>query len=227
MGKLRKNIGFIILAITVLVVGGNLWLDVVGAVPFGASDFTVDLGNTTIRADSNGNIGGQLHTNVSRGARFTRKASAPRRLNGWTWLRGTFTRGTNAQTGGVGLNETIWISTSQLTRSEPTPAQVDRGVVCHVTANNTSVRHDPTLGIGGTAARLTNSRGAVFMPVESGRISNGGFTWVLGTIHGTAAQTRGVPDNGFTRTNFNHGVVWVATSQLTPGAQNVGTGWCT
>lgn len=193
---------------------------------FGGWRYTVDLGNTTVRRVTNNAIGTHLAT-IPRGASLDRTIHAPRRLNGWTWFRGTLV-GNSTQTGGIGANTAVWISTSQLTRNAPTQSEIDNGFVCDIIAGETSLRNDPTLGISGTVARIP--RGARFVPTDNQRVSNGGFTWVLGSIHGTTSQTTGTVAaenaNGSTRTRFNHGVVWIATTQLRPREPMRRAGWC-
>lgn len=86
---------------------------------------------------------------------------------------------------------------------------------------NTSVRHNPSIGIRGTAARLNNAN-ARFHLTGDARIDNGGFTWRLGFIqaYGVAGRpwdwtTQVTADNGFNYTNVNGRLMWIATSQLT------------
>jgi len=198
--------------------------------------FRVNLGNTTVRSDgtssaagaaaSNVSIGEHFVTNLPSGATFTRTNHAPRRMNGWTWIRGTLSGDASVRTGTlpsrrtVGTSTAVWISTSQLTRPNTTRANFEagrvRGTMCEVSRPDTVLRYDPSRGIDGNRAVL-RQRGAVFMTGDAGptmRVNSNGFTFTQGTLHGNATQTTGEVRNGATRTNFNHGVVSIATSQL-------------
>jgi len=228
MKKVSKKVLFVLLIVAMIFVSGNV-LELPGVFGVNSSSlYTINLAPTTLIESLNNNaalptMGNALTHNLPRGARFQRTLGnhslphANRRVGGWTFLRGTLTGSVAERTGprasGSG-NVTIaqatpvWVSTSQLTQS------VGRGNPnqCIVDLGNTSLRHDPGLGISGTVARIP--RGAVFHPIGESTVQNGGFTWVLGILDGNATQTTGTPDNGHTRRNFNNGLVWIASSQL-------------
>ena len=225
---------FFVLAI--LFAGNNiLGLDLGAEVAYASGvthTFIVDLGSTWVRSStgtaSSPGIGNHLAT-IPRGATFHRTNHEPIRRDGWTWVRGTLEgsaaqrRGPNSNGGTttIGENTAVWISTSQLTRpaTNPdnfrnSPGHVVNMTLCRVELGSTVLRYEPTLGINPGNRAVLNNRGAHFVPVGANTASNAGFTWVNGSLHGNATQTTGSPRNGNTRTRFNHGIVWIANSQL-------------
>ena len=184
----------------------------------------ISAGNTTVRYDANRTIG--VHrTTIPAGASFTRTADEARQLNGWTWFRGTLSGNANLR-GNIPTNSEVWISSSQfsIVPGFGGSLPMGNGDVCRIAVGNTSVRHDPTRGVAGTAGRLPNT-GARFYLTGDSSLNNGGWTWRLGAIIPLSVpgqswnwQTQATPDNGFTDTNYADRFVWVASSQLL-GAQ--------
>jgi hypothetical protein len=170
--------------------------------PVAGTQFRINLGSTSVRT----NINGPNVTTIPAGATLTRTSDAHVELGGWTWIRGRLT-GTVAQTTGTNgvsvNNQDVWISTSQLTRLSGGPAGT-----CNIVLSGTVVRHSASAGAAGSVATLP--AGATFQPSGDARVQNASWTWILGTITGTAAQTTAT--NG---TNWNGRLMWIATSQLT------------
>lgn len=192
--------------------------------------FAIRFGNTSVRHDNSRRVGDH-NAIIPSGASFGRTADEARQLGDWTWIRGTLS-GTAAQRTGwrpngtnvtIGTSTNVWISTSQFGVRPDWGGTfpMSSGHVCRVNAGNTSVRHNPTLGLRGTAARLNNA-GAHFHLTGDARIISGGFTWRLGILTPQGVQgrpwnwtTAATPDNGFTDTNYYNRMVWIATTQLT------------
>ena len=157
--------------------------------------FNVTRANTFVGGTPNGNRIATI--GASTNFVFTRTAQGEVQAGGWTWVRGHLTG-----SGAVNPNQAVWISTSQLGRT-------GSFTTCTITNPsgfaNTSVRHSPG---GANAGLIPGSRRPGFRPTNDIRRSANGFTWRLGTLVGSNADTA----------NFAGQTVWIATSQFDAGS---------
>jgi len=211
-----KKICYVILALSLILTGKNILgasaevqasprnAHTIGIDSFSAtnnqfvtnSQYRVNLGGTEVRRFVTQTTT-QTIAVIPAGATFTRVNNNPVIIGNWTWIQGRLS-GTAAQTAGI-TSEAIWISTSQLTRING-----GANTTCTITDpqrfGHTSVRHAPGTTNGGEIFQT----GATFRPTGDATVVRNGWTWRLGTITGTAAQTNG----------WNNRVVWVSTSQF-------------
>jgi len=190
MKKVLQKVTLAILAIAILVAGGNILMNTAEASTAPHRFRVVVGGNTYVRRTANGANQGHIRQN----ANFDLPPSGDMRIVGnWTWILGGIS-GNATQTNGFN-GEIMFVSTSQLGWISG-----GRNASCTITANgNTYVRHTP----GGLNQGVI-FRNATFRPSGFRLERAGGWTWHLGTIGGNAAQTNGWAGR----------TMWVATSQL-------------
>ena len=187
MDKRMKKVLALVLTITMVVLGLNGNFNLADAhPPMGFVFWRVEFYSTEIRRTPAAPSLGVINRN----AHFTRfpTSGGPIVSGNWTWIEGIVS-GTNAQRNGHAEGR-YYVATSQIVTTEYNSG------TCAV-ASGSSVRHAP----GGANHGTTGGSGITFRPLGD-RISAGGWTWRLGTIHGANSGT------------WNNRLVWIATSQL-------------